>query len=62
MIDWEEIAEQNNLSPEDFAKEIFYAASCLGAMRIEEENELGAIRFSCSDESGPIELIIRRPK
>ena len=61
-IDWRKIAEQNGLTHQEFTKEIFSVAGILGAMKLDErstsENE--AIRFTCSDGDGEIEVYIRR--
>lgn len=60
MVDWRKIAEQNGLTPEEFRKEIFKVAACLGAMSLDEQQIGDSLKFTCSDEIGPLELWIRR--
>ena len=60
MIDWRKIAEQNGLSTEEFAKEIFTVAACLGAMSLDEQQIGDSLKFTCSDDIGPLELWVRR--
>ena len=62
MIDWEQIAKMNGLSPEEFRKEIFTVAACVGAMQLDEQetDNRTMLKFSCSDDVGKIEVIIRR--
>lgn len=60
MINWSEIAELNGLSPEEFKKEVFTVAACIGAMELDEKEKGIALRFTCSDGIGPLELIVRR--
>ena len=60
MIDWRKIAEQNELTPEEFRKEIFTVAACLGAMSLDEQQIGDSLKFTCADEIGPLELSIRR--
>ena len=61
-INWQQIAEQNGLSIDEFKKEIFTVAACMGVMDLDsrdaDENE--AMRFTCSDEVGKIEVYIKR--
>ena len=60
-IDWQKVAQQNGLNPEEFSAEVLSVAACIGAMRIDGEGESGeALRFTCSDDVGKIEVIIRR--
>ena len=62
MIDWEQIAKINGLSPEEFRKEIFTVAACVGAMQLDEQetDNRTMLKFSCSDDVGKIEVLIRR--
>ena len=62
MIDWEQIAKMNGLSPEEFRKEIFTVAACVGAMQLDEQetDNRTMLKFSCSDDVGKIEVLIRR--
>jgi len=60
MINWQEIAEQNNLTPDEFKKEVFTVAACLGAMDLDANDSANAIKFTCSDEEGPLEVYIKR--
>ena len=60
MIDWREIAKQNNLTPEEFKKEIFTVAACIGAIALDDQKIGDSLKFTCSDEVGPLELWIRR--
>jgi len=61
-IDWQEIAELNGLTPEEFKIEVFTVAAALGAMDLPYEYDGSAIRFTCNDEHGPVEVLIRRPE
>lgn len=60
MIDWRKVAEQNCMTPEEFKKEIFTVAACLGAMALDEQEIADSLKFTCSDETGPLELWVRR--
>lgn len=59
-INWEEIAKNNNLTFGEFKKEIYFAAACIGSMEIDKNEIGGHMKFTCSDNIGPIELWIRR--
>jgi hypothetical protein len=61
MINWSDIAKSNGLSPEEFTKEILTVAACVGVVGIDQQCEDKAeLRFTCSDESGKIEVLIKR--
>lgn len=60
MIDWRKFADMNGLTPDEFKKEIFTVAACLGAMALDEQQIGDSLKFTCSDEIGPLELWIRR--
>ena len=61
MIDWEDLADINNWSQEQFRKEILTVAAVVGAMELDKSNEEGEVfRFTCSDDAGKIELYVRR--
>lgn len=60
-IDWEKVAAQNGLKPAEFEEEILMVAACMGAMRLDAHKDTDALKFTCGDDVGPIELIIRRP-
>ena len=60
MIDWEQMAEQNGMSPEEFKIEIYTVASALGAMELDNQEDGTIVKFTSSDEIGPLELYIRR--
>lgn len=61
MIDWKLVAEQNGMTPEEFKKEIFTVAACLGAMALGSRGATKdeAMRFTTSGETGEIEILIR---
>ena len=59
MINWKEIAEQNGLSPNDLAVEIFSAACAIAAVRMDEEESEG-MKFTCSDDVGVMKMVITR--
>ena len=59
-IDWREIAKQNNLTPDEFKKEIFTVAACIGAIALDDQKIGDSLKFTCSDDVGPLELWIRR--
>lgn len=60
MINWQEVAQNNGLTPEEFKKEIFTIAACLGAMDLDADDSVNAIKFTCSDGIGPLEVYIKR--
>ena len=60
MIDWKEVAEQNGLTPDEFRTEILTVAACVGAMSLDEQQIGDSLKFTCSDNHGPLELWIRR--
>jgi hypothetical protein len=55
-------AKMNNLTPEEFKKEVFTMAAALGAMDLDgrgaDSDE--AMKFTCSDSVGEIELYVCR--
>lgn len=59
MINWEQIAKQNGLTPEEFTKEILACAAVVGVMKADSEYSQ-AIKFTCSDEVGEIEVTVKR--
>lgn len=59
MINWEKIAQQNGLTPEEFTKEILTCAAVVGAMEL-DKNKSDALRFTCSDQEGEIVLTVHR--
>lgn len=62
MIDWQEVAQQNSLSIDEFEKEIYSIAACMAAMSLDKQDDADAMRFTCSDNVGRLELIVRRVK
>lgn len=60
MIDWQKVAKENNLSPTEFENEIYSIAACIGAIALDRQDAGDCIKFSCSDDIGPLELFIRR--
>lgn len=62
MIDWEQVARVNGLTPKEFEKEILTVAACLGAMRIDNGNagEADTLKFTCSDHVSQIAVYIKR--
>jgi hypothetical protein len=61
MIDWEDIASKNGLSVEEFKKEIFTSACAIAAIDIDKHEAGSVMKFTCSDEEGPLVMIIKRP-
>ena len=59
-INWQQVAQQNGLTPEEFKREIFTVACAIGAMEIDRPNQYGYLKFTCSDDVGPLELFIKR--
>ena len=61
-VDIEQWAKMNNLTPEEFKKEVFTMAAALGAMDLDERGaDSGeAMKFTRSDSVGEIELYVRR--
>ena len=62
MIDWRKVAEQNGLTTSEFEKEIYSVAACIAAMSLDKQDDADAMRFTCSDNVGRLELIVRRVK
>lgn len=60
MIAWEKVAEEYNLTPQEFENEILAVAACVGAMSIDRAENSSALKFTCSDDVGGIELMIMR--
>jgi hypothetical protein len=58
MINWAEFARLNNLTPAEFQKEILTVAACVGAMVVDEYEDI--FKFTCSDEKGKIIVLIQR--
>jgi hypothetical protein len=58
MINWEEIAKQNGLTPEEFTKEILTCAAAVGAIGLDDDHNM--LKFTCSDGEGLLELTVRR--
>jgi hypothetical protein len=59
-INWQKIAEQNGLAPDEFSKEIFTVACAVAAMKIDSQNHDGVLKFTCSDDVGQLEMYVRR--
>lgn len=62
MSNWEQVAKANGLTPQEFEKEIFTAAACLGVMRIDngEAGDADTLKFTCSDSIGKIAVYAKR--
>ena len=60
-INWGEIAVEKGLSPEEFVKQILTTACFFGVRSIDKNaGQENALRFTCADRLGKIELMIRR--
>ena len=46
MINWQEIAQQNGLSIDEFEKEIYSIAACMAAMSLDKQDDADAMRFT----------------
>jgi len=62
MIDWEEVARANSLTPLEFEKEILTVTACLGAIRIDngDAGDADTLKFTCSDKISPIAVFVKR--
>ena len=60
MINWEEVAKDNKLSPKEFEREILMCAACLASLKISKGDTESALKFTCNDELSDIELYIKR--
>ena len=61
MINWEKVAKDNELTVQDFEKEILTVAATVGVMMLDQNgDDSDALRFTCSDREGEIELTVRR--
>jgi hypothetical protein len=61
MINWKEFASKNGLSVDEFKKEIFTSACAVAAIDIDSQDNATEMKFSCSDEVGPLVMVIKRP-
>lgn len=61
MVDWKKIAKANDLTPDEFKKEIFTIAACLGAIDLDERSATDdeCMKFTTTGETGAIEIYIR---
>ena len=59
-INWQQVAQQNRLTPDEFQKEIFTVACAVGAIDLDNQDAGTALKFTCSDEVGKLELLIKR--
>ena len=60
MIDWQQMAKNNGMSPEEFKIEIYTVACALGAMELDNQEDGTIVKFTSSDEIGQLELYIKR--
>ena len=60
MIDWQKVAQQNNLTNEQFTIELLQAVAALGVMQIDKKSANDTLKFKTSDNHGKIEVYIRR--
>jgi hypothetical protein len=59
-IDWKNMAEENGLTPEEFRKEIFCVAACLGAMDLDKEECTGdTVKFTTSFGGKKIHVYVK---
>jgi hypothetical protein len=61
MIDWKDFAIKNGLTDEEFKKEILNTACLIAAIDIDSQDYATGMSFTCSDEIGPLVMIIKRP-
>lgn len=59
-INWEQVARDNGLSPEEFTKEILHIACVLGVMQIDKREVGTVLTFTPEDSISKVELTIRR--
>ena len=61
-VDIEQWAKMNNLTPDEFKKEVFTMAAALGAMDLDDRGADSdeAMKFTRSDSVGEIEVYVRR--
>ena len=60
MIDWRKVAEQHGLSAAEFKEEVYSVAAIVAAIDIDNQEGGNAVKFTCSDNVGNLELIVRR--
>ena len=54
-------AKANNLTADEFKKEILTTAACVGMTMVElSKDDSDALIFTCEDADGEIELTVRR--
>ena len=59
-IDWQNMAEENGLTPEAFRKEIFCVAACLAAMDLDREERAGdTVKFTTSFGGKKIHVYVK---
>ena len=59
-INWQQLVQQNGLTPEEFKKEIYSVACAVGAMDLDNQDAGTELKFTCADEIGKLELLIKR--
>ena len=59
-INWKQVAQQNGLTPEEFQKEIFTVACVVAAMDLDNQDVGTELKFTCADNVGKLELLIKR--
>lgn len=61
MIDWKEVSDKYGLSVSQFKIEVFTAAASIAAISLDRESgDSDAVRFTCSDGVGKLELTVKR--
>ena len=60
MIEWSKFAKLNNMTPDEFNKEILITAACVGAKMIDDKGDGNHVKLSCEDDTGKIEVWVRR--
>jgi len=60
MINWQRFAEENNMNIATFKNEILTVASSIAAMELDITPDSTVFKFTCSDDMGKLELIVKR--
>jgi hypothetical protein len=61
MIDWKDFAIKNGLSDEEFKEAILTSACLIAAIDIDSNDNGTSMSFTCSDDIGPLVMVIKRP-
>jgi len=59
-INWEQVAQQYQLSPTEIQEQVLIGAAIMGSMILDSNKKADTFKFTCEEPSGLIELTIKR--